>query len=119
MNDTITILGEPVAKERPRIGKHGGVYTPRGTKNFEDHVAIAARAQLPKYKALDRLIVSLDFYCSSGKKDLDNLCKSVLDGLQKGGTFKNDSQVVELHASKHVISEGGKPRTQITIRSFG
>jgi Holliday junction resolvase RusA-like endonuclease len=33
------------------------------------------------------------------KPDIDNLCKSVLDGMA-GITFKNDGQISSLHATK-------------------
>lgn len=112
---TVAIPGEAVAKQRGRIGKHGKVYTPNETKSFERTVALIARASLPRYKDTDRLIITLNFYCSSQAKDLDNLCKSVLDGLQKGGTFKNDSQVMELHAHKHVKLDGETSRTEIRV----
>lgn len=110
-----SILGEPVPKERPRIGKNGNVYTPSKTKAYERAVALIARTKLPRFKEADRLIVNLTFYCATAKtKDLDNLCKSTLDGLQKGGTFKNDSQIVELHAKK-VVSFTETPRTEIEV----
>ena len=92
MNGRITVLGEPVAKERPRVGRHGNVYTPRNTVAFETTIAFSARAQLPKYKEKERLIVDLGFFCSTDNKDLDNLCKSVLDGLQKQGRSRTTTK---------------------------
>lgn len=114
-----TVSGEPVAKERPRVGKHGNVYTPARTKAYERAVALIAKTTLPKFKEKDRLVVELRFYCSNDSKDLDNLCKSVLDGLQKAGTFRNDNQIVELHAYKHVRKAGEELRTEISVLTFG
>jgi len=111
----VDVPGEPVAKQRPRVGAHGSVYTPRETKAFERTVALIAKVKLPRYKAEDRLVVDLTFYCSSQAKDLDNMCKSVLDGLQKAGIFKNDSQVMELHARKIRTAPGEESRTEIQV----
>jgi crossover junction endodeoxyribonuclease RusA len=115
----ITVVGEPVAKERPRMGKHGNVYTPAATRAFETAVSLIARAQLPKFKERDRVVIDLTFYCTSDAKDLDNLCKSTLDGLQKAGTFKNDKQIMELHARKHVRLDGETARTEISVGLLG
>jgi crossover junction endodeoxyribonuclease RusA len=115
---TVAIPGEPVAKQRARVSATGKVYTPNETKAFERAVGLLVRSQLPRFKDTDRLIVNLSFYCSSQAKDLDNLCKSVLDGMQKGGCFKNDSQVMELHASKFVKLPGEASRTEIQVRTL-
>lgn len=116
---TVTIPGEAVAKQRPRTGRNGNVYTPQETKAYERTVALLAKTTLPRFKAEERLLVDLVFYCSSQAKDLDNLCKSVLDGLQKAGTFKNDSQVMELHARKIVKAPGEDSRTEIRVSTLG
>jgi Holliday junction resolvase RusA-like endonuclease len=34
------------------------------------------------------------------KPDIDKLCRSTIDGLSMGTAFDDDSQIVELHASK-------------------
>lgn len=111
----LTIIGEPVAKERPRVGKNG-VYTPRRTAEYENGIAWAAKAK--KLKFGDSLVkVTMRFYTASRKKtDLDNFIKSVLDGLEKGGVYKNDYQVIEIHASRHVDEN---PRVEVEVRKIG
>jgi len=42
------------------------------------------------------------------RRDLDNVQKSLLDALQHGGAYEDDSQVVWLLAEKHGIVPGGK-----------
>lgn len=37
----------------------------------------------------------------AGTPDLDKLARAVLDGLTMGGAWKDDGQVVELHAGKY------------------
>jgi len=44
--------------------------------------------------------------------DLDNIVKGFLDRLQKCGYFKDDKQIVALHATKRYSS---KPRVEIEI----
>jgi Holliday junction resolvase RusA-like endonuclease len=41
------------------------------------------------------------------KPDIDNLQKAVLDALETGGAFRNDSQVTSLTSSKDYDSKAG------------
>ncbi len=43
----------------------------------------------------------------AGKPDVDKLARAVLDGLTEGGAWKDDSQVVALHAVKLYANAGG------------
>ena len=69
--------------------------------------------KLPRYE--QNLVVNVTFYCSPRPKlpDLDNLIKSLLDGLQKGGVFKDDVQVVEINARR--MLDKGKPRVELSL----
>ena len=41
------------------------------------------------------------------RRDLDNLLKSLLDALERGGAYRDDSQIEDLRAKKgHVVSGG-------------
>ena len=44
------------------------------------------------------------FYTSGHRVDLDNLLKSILDGL-KGAAYEDDSQIVRVSAERYNISE--------------
>ena len=44
----------------------------------------------------------------TGKPDLDNICKPILDSLQAAGVFKNDSAVDDLRMLRII---GGVPGT--------
>lgn len=37
------VLGRPMPKQRPRVGRHGNIYTPRETKAYEELVGTVAR----------------------------------------------------------------------------
>ncbi len=47
------------------------------------------------------------------RRDLDNCLKSLLDALEKGGAYENDSQIVRLVAEKRDPVEGGRAVVRI------
>lgn len=103
MKITLRVEGSPVPKGRPRLSRYGGVMTPKTTVQYENRIADAWREQHPDL-VFDGMV---EIWCYFGTKrhsvkDLDNLEKSVWDGLQKGGAFsKGDSQIYASHASKY------------------
>lgn len=104
--ELLVIPGEPVGKERPRYNrKNGNFYTPQATREYEDMVALIAATKAKPGFGDAPVEINLEAYCGPREKqktlDLDNIIKSVLDGLQKGGLFKNDHQVVRINATRH------------------
>lgn len=103
MKVSIRISGKPVPKGRPRLSRYGGAFTPETTVAYEQAIANAYREQAPGV-VFDGLV---EIFCYFGLKrhtvtDLDNLEKSVWDGLEKAGAFaKGDSQIYASHASKY------------------
>lgn len=106
------IPGKPHPKERPRVSKSGHFYTPKKTVDAEKAIAAAYEAAggptwdgpLGVYLSFDpggTLIEIHDggWFSAKVKADVDNLAKTVLDGLQNAGAF-NDKQIVHLEASK-------------------
>lgn len=106
---TLEIDVRPFPKERPRLSRGRIVYTPHKTRNFENQIAYEWKK---KYKGLIlKGAVKLDLVfvfkkAKSCKKtfhtqrpDIDNLLKSILDGLNKVA-FVDDCQVVELNSKK-------------------
>lgn len=112
----------PVPKGRPRFSKVGGFvrsYTPKKTTDYETQVKTQAQAVMTREPLETPLAVYLYFRlpipksytkkrseaCLSGserptkKPDIDNLAKSVLDGLN-GVIWCDDSQIVSLHLTK-------------------
>jgi len=118
-----TIYGEPVPKGRPRFstrGKFPVAYTPEKTKNYESDVGMMAKVAMgasePLEGALEAFIyVTFPVPASYSKKrteacligqekhikkpDLDNVIKSVIDGMDKI-VFENDSQITSIHSIK-------------------
>jgi crossover junction endodeoxyribonuclease RusA len=109
---SLTIEGEPVAKARPRLGANGNIYTPKASRVYEELVAWYAK-RLPIYDG--EVLLNVTFYCSPSRKlpDLDNLIKSLLDGLQKGGALIDDRQVSEINAKR--VLDKVKPRVELHI----
>lgn len=51
----------------------------------------------------NRAMVSITFFrATKHRADLDNMIKSVLDACTAAGLWKDDSQVVEIHAKKYI-----------------
>ena len=117
------IEGNPIPKGRPRFRRTKTfitTYTPKKTLDFEDQVRKAAQDAMGKTDLLETPIAVYLYFrlpipqsyskkrteaCLSGSEkhikrpDLDNLIKSVLDGMN-GVVFKDDSQITSLHCTK-------------------
>jgi len=128
------IYGQPVAKGRPRLGKWG-TYTPQKTVEYENLIRLS---YLEKYKGEslieDQIKLNISFYFPvpksvSQKKrqamlegkimhdkrpDIDNCIKSITDALN-GLAYKDDNQIVEVHAMK-LYDE--TPRTVVKISTL-
>lgn len=115
----ITIPGKPVPKERPRLGTRGRkafIYTPPATKEYEKAVGWEAKAQ--GCQPMDGPVkVSLEVFVR-GRMDVDNVAKSILDGLN-GVAYEDDDQVVELLVKKHKVTNTADERVEIEIRKAG
>jgi len=126
----LVIQGEPIAKARPRFSK-GFVCTPQKTKDYEKLIketfirsgqsaetgmleaTIKCYFKIPKSATKGKLLAMQHNIVRPTKRpDLDNIIKGVLDGLN-GQAYKDDSQVVELTASKYYSD---MPRVEIMIR---
>ena len=127
----ITIDGKPQPKERPKVYNGHGI-TPTRTRQYE--ARIAAEWQAKNYPTLDgpvRLDVEFYFPIPQGwskrkkeqarhhfivpavRPDLDNLTKIIQDGLEKGGAYLNDKQIVMVWSQKLYDDE---PRTEVYVQ---
>jgi Holliday junction resolvase RusA-like endonuclease len=126
------IGGPPVAKGRPRVYRIKGItrtVTPPNTLKYESEVRVASQIAMGGRDPLEGPVaVSIDIRMPwpksapkwlSGKKgvwhtrkpDLDNIVKSVLDGMG-GVVFAFDSQVVRLLAMK---THAPRPGVQVVV----
>lgn len=113
---SFTIPGRPVPKGRPRLGVRGRkafIYTPPKTREYEQLVGWTAKCSGCR-PIKGPVSVTLDVFCRR-KLDVDNIAKSVLDGLN-GITYEDDSQVIELLVRKHKVKSKAEERVEIEIR---
>lgn len=115
MRLTLCHPGDPVPKGRPRIFRGHGV-TPKRTRDAEKSLREFAAWRM-RGEGLDPfagpLRVRLSFSRATARRcDLDNLAKLVLDALN-GIAFVDDSQIVELVATKDV--DRTHPRTVVEV----
>ena len=125
-----TVEANPVPKGRPKFSKIGGfvrTYTPKKTSDYETIVRETAQQAMGQTEPLEtptavylyfRLPIPKSYpkkrlqACLNGserpikKPDIDNLAKSVLDGLN-GSVYKDDGQIVSLHVTKVYASAPG------------
>ena len=101
------IDGRAVPKGRPRMTRSGGVYTPKTTVDYEKIVAAAWNDKFGMLALNGRLRVTINVYTDRhAKQDVDNLAKSILDGMQRAGAFfDGDEQVYSLGIVKHAATE--------------
>lgn len=134
MQITFKVDGNPHAKGRPRFSRAGGfvkTYTDAKTKIYEELVAFSAKRAMGASEPLKTALEAYLYFsipipksyskkrteaCLSGlerpmKNDLDNLCKSVLDGMNKI-VYKDDCQIVSLHCTKFY----GEPFVEVLIK---
>jgi Holliday junction resolvase RusA-like endonuclease len=113
---TLTIPGPPVSKERPRRASAGHWYTPTKTQRAEQTVAEYAMAAGVRLEAKKRYALEVTFRLSSHRRDLDNLTKLVMDGLNRLDKDWDDSQIDSLLVRVVGVRDGSEEQTFLVIR---
>jgi Holliday junction resolvase RusA-like endonuclease len=114
---SITVPGDPIATARPRHGKSGHTFIPTRSTDYQDVVALLVRQAAPARDLECPFRVYVDFYCSDyHRKDLDNLLKSIMDGITKSRLWVDDSQVQQLAAQ--VFRGQGNARAEVHIQEI-
>jgi len=121
------VLGDPVPKARPRTVRKGGrtwSYTPKKVTAWEK--LIREEAEKHFEEPLDcPVALTLGFYLSRPKSrrnenyvvttpDLDNLEKSLLDGLNEVA-YTDDRLVVVKSSAKMYVQPGEAPRVSVVV----
>lgn len=129
----ITIDLPPKPKSRPRLTRYGHAYTPSETRAYEEAVRTICKTKI-KSPLKGAVRIDIIFYLpipkswSQTKKakaidgeirptarpDIDNLVKAILDSLNGGIGYNDDSQIVELHVEEWY----GEPRTEIELEEL-
>lgn len=140
----LTILGEPVGKQRPRYSMYNGIvrtYTPQQTINYESLIAHEYNQKYGKLSFERDTPISIvvnayfklsgvDFnksglsksgrakmsmgYCTKNV-DLDNIVKSIMDSLNSI-CYVDDKQVVVINACKFWTMD--TPRVEVIVESL-
>lgn len=130
----VTVPGIPVGKGRPRMtvrGGHARAYTPEKTARYENLVRTAFTQAYPDFTPFDEplnVFIRAMFpipkswpkkkqksaFWASKKPDIDNVIKSVFDGLN-GVAWTDDKLVCELSACK--IYTNNMPCCMIQIKT--
>ena len=122
MRLTFEVPGTPTPKGRPRRGKHGGMYTPQRTRDYESNVKMRAlkarqeqrwkRARGPVELVLavnrDSVEVSLrnvDATLTKRQSDLSNIAKAIEDAMNRIA-YVDDVQIVRLVVEDRAAFEG-------------
>ena len=134
MRVNFTIDGEPVGKERPRFNlATKRTYTPNKTKSYEELIKWLYQSKV-KYRFTGYIKMTIRCYYSiaksnskkvkeqkrnnvlrpSKKPDIDNVIKVVADSVN-GIAYKDDTQIVEVVASKYYSD---KPRVEVMIEDI-
>jgi Holliday junction resolvase RusA-like endonuclease len=132
MTARFIIPGRPQGKERPRISKSGGVYTPARTKAYENlikgcyteqcsgisfgskSIRMSVKAYVPplsRFRKAEKLAALSGEIKPTAKPDADNILKAVLDALN-GLAYDDDRYIYKLEIERE-YSEN--PRLEIDI----
>ena len=112
---TFTVHGQPVPAARPRVAR-GHAFMPKRTVDAEKEVGAAwVRASHNLWIPTGGVAVWMQFFVSDKvRRDIDNLAKTVLDGLTRyGWAWGDDSQVIDLMCDIYLDKE--QPRTVVTV----
>lgn len=133
------VYGEPKAKDRPRFGHADGgtfAYTTSKTSAYENLIRMEYKRQCRDafFEKGVPIRITINAYLTtpmSGSKkkiaqmlegillptkrpDLDNICKSVMDGLNKVA-YHDDSQIVKLYIEKYFSLQ---PRIEVLLEEI-
>lgn len=79
--------------------------------------AVAILAAGGRQPLAGKLDVEVEIYPPDNRRrDIDNIQKALLDALQHGGAYLDDSQIVKLSVEKREATPGG--RTVVRIREL-
>lgn len=112
MKASFTVPGQPVPKARARAGKRGH-YTPKATRDYERAIGLCWEAHRPSGWPLDARykIYVVATFSDNRCRDLDNVLKSVCDGLN-GKAWTDDHRVDQMSILR---VHGDDPRAEIFV----
>lgn len=103
----ITVKSKATGKVFSSLGKTAGL------KKYEDSFFMQLSAKLRNKMIEGYFEIHVDVYYQSGRSDLDNSLKALLDCLQKTKTIKNDNKCVKIVAQRFIDKK--EPRIEFKI----
>lgn len=96
-------------------------YGSRGSRRFIKKAGVKFRKEVAELVAQQqcakqegRLAIFITVYPPDNRRrDVDNVCKAMLDGLQHAGCYDDDCQIDGLHVEREHVTKGGKVRVII------
>jgi crossover junction endodeoxyribonuclease RusA len=73
-------------------------------------VNVAAVFRLPRPQSLPRRVKD-----QTRKPDLDKLLRALLDALSQASVWRDDAQVVSVHAGKRYVADGEAPGVDVSV----
>ena len=125
----IIIEAAPVAMGRPRFTNTGRVYIAKSTKLGVERIAAAVRDMQPVEGAVSLKVIfvhgrpmrlcrksdPVERIPKTTKPDIDNLLKTVMDGLTQGQAWHDDNQVCRVSCEDYYGAIDELPATYIQI----
>jgi crossover junction endodeoxyribonuclease RusA len=112
-----TISGRPVSVNHLYFtAPHGRRVTTKAGRAFKEHVRLLAQIAMRKANISEPttggVALYVRFFFETRRGDVDNAVKALMDSMT-GIVYKDDGQVLELHAWKD--KDKDNPRTQVHI----
>ena len=94
-----------------RVG--GRTIISRGGRRYREEVcALLAAAQVREFDGPVRIEIEI-YPPDRRRRDIDNVQKALLDALEHGGAYRDDSQIVKLEIEKRAAVPGGRTLVRI------
>lgn len=114
----VTVPGDPLSKQRPRLSrKTGAIFTPGETRKREAEIGQVAKQAMSELSLDPMGLFSLrcGFYLATNqRRDVDNMLKLVSDALT-GVIWADDSQVAEVFSFKVHAAQPAEARSEIAV----
>jgi Holliday junction resolvase RusA-like endonuclease len=92
-------------------GGKARTYLSSDGKSFINTIALLCREQMrglqQEFPYTGDIKVQIDYFYKGRAKDLDNISKGILDGIEKAEVYKNDYQVSRLYLIRHKADWNG------------
>lgn len=119
----VIVKGSPISKSNFKLFNiHGRAILPYNSgkyhdryANYEEEIALEAKAQNPNLVLTESLIAVLKVYYKSSKRhpDTNNITKSIFDGIEKSGLIINDAQIRRLIIEEYY--DNRNPRFELEL----